>query len=77
MARITEEQILGTIGELWLVEVRESERGWGGEIWNELFTTFGEAQARFIEINKANPTDHVPNYYIVASKPRVAKIHFD
>jgi hypothetical protein len=77
MARITEEQILSTIGELWLVEVRESERGWGGEVWNELFTTFEEAQARFMEINKGNPTDHVPDYYIVASKPRIAKVHFD
>jgi hypothetical protein len=77
MAQITEEQILSTIGELWLVEVIESERGWGSDTWNELFTTFEEAQARFMEINKGNPTDHVPDYFIVASKPRVAKVHFD
>ena len=77
MARITEEQILSTIGELWLVEMRESERGWGGEVWNELFTTFKEAQTRFMEINKGNPTDHVPDYYVVASNPRMAKVHFD
>ena len=78
MARITEEQILSTIGELWLVEVREFER-WGGtatsgEVWNELFTTFEEAQARFMEINKGNPTDHVPDYYVVANKPVKARI---
>ena len=74
MAQITEEQILSTIGELWLVEVRESERGWGGEVWNELFTTFEEAQARFMEINKGNPTDHVPDYFVVADKPVKARI---
>ena len=77
MARVTEEQILSTIGELWLVKVREWEGDWLWPGWNELFTTFEEAQARFMEINKGNPTDHVPDYYIVASKPRIAKVHFD
>lgn len=76
MARVSKEQILENIGDLWMLEVRESERGWGSEITQELYTTLEEAKQRSDEINKGNPTDHVPDYYIVASDPRKVTIRF-
>lgn len=76
MARVSKEQILENIGDLWMLEVRESERGWGSEITQELYTTLEEAKQRSDEINRNNPTDHVPDYYIVASDPRKVTIRF-
>lgn len=76
MTRVTKEKILENIGDLWMIEVRESERGWGSETTQELYTTLEEAKQRSQEINKNNPTDHVPDYYIVASEPRKVTIRF-
>ena len=74
MARVSKEQILENIGDLWMIEVRESERGWGSETTQELYTILEEAKQRYDEINQSNPTDHVPDYYIVASEPRKVTI---
>lgn len=69
MARITEEQVLGAVQDVWIVDLRESERGW---TWSELYTTFIEANERSTKVNAGNPANHVPDCYIVASKPRKA-----
>ncbi len=72
MARITEEQVLSAVQDVWIVDLHESERGWGSESWSEFYTTFTEANVRYTEVNKKNPADRVPDYYVVASKPRKA-----
>ena len=72
MARITEEQGLRSAQDVWVVDLHESERGWRSESWSEFYTTYGEANDRFTEVNAGNPTDRVPDYYVVASKPRKA-----
>ncbi len=72
MARITEEQGLSLAQDAWIVDLHESERGWGSESWSEFFTTFVEANERYTTVNAVNPADRVPDYYIVASKPRKA-----
>jgi hypothetical protein len=72
MARITEEQGLSLAQDVWIVDLHESEREWGSESWSEFFTTFVEANERYTTVNAVNPADHVPDYYIVASKPRKA-----
>lgn len=56
-----------------IVEFRESERGWGGEIWYSGFDTLEEAKERIAECNKDLPTDRVPDYYIVATYAGVAE----
>lgn len=50
-----------------IVKYRESERGWGGEIWYSGFTTKEEAQKAVADCNDKLPTDYVPDYYICAS----------
>jgi hypothetical protein len=69
MPRLTEEQVLqrANTEDIWKVFVRES--GWGSDSWYEFFDSYEEAYASDREINKDNPTDYVPDYYIVASVP--------
>ncbi len=50
----------------YIVEYRESERGWGGEIWFNRFDTEHEARVAVYECNDGLP-DSAPDYYIVAS----------
>lgn len=77
MARISKEQLLekiNDVGEFWMIDVRESERGWGSSTEQEIYTSYEEAHERYTSINKDNPTDRVPDYYIVASEPKKVKI---
>ena len=71
MARLSEKQILqlASTQDIWKVFVRESERGWGSDSWYQFYDSYEEAHASYMEINKNNPTDHVPDYYVVASAP--------
>ena len=71
MPRLTEEQVLqrANTEDIWKVFVRESERGWGSDSWYQFFDSYEEAYSSYMEINKDNPTDHVPDYYMVASAP--------
>ena len=74
MARVSKEQILENIGDLWMIEVRESERGWGSETTQEFYTILEEAKQRYDKINQNNPTGQRPDHYIVASEPRKVTI---
>lgn len=49
-----------------IVKFRESEAGWGGEVWFKGFDTFEQAQAAVDRCNKDLPDDHVPDFYICA-----------
>lgn len=71
MSRLTEEQVLklASTQNIWKVYVRESERGWGSDSWYQFFDSYEEAYASYMEINKDNPTDYVPDYYTVAYAP--------
>ena len=71
MSRLTEEQVIqrAISEDIWKVHVHESERGWGSDSWDSFFDSYQEAYDYYTETNKANPTDHVPDYYTVASAP--------
>lgn len=51
---------------LHIVQYRESERGWGGEIWFRGFATKEEADKEIFDCNKDLP-EKTPDYYILAS----------
>jgi hypothetical protein len=71
MPRLSEEQVLqlASTQDIWKVFVRESERGWGSDSWNAFFDSYQQAYDYYVDVNKDNPTDRVPDYYIVASAP--------
>ena len=69
MTRINKEKLANYLSNIWVLEVRESERGWGSDTWVELFDSYESAKECRDEINKDNPTDRVPEYYIVAGDP--------
>lgn len=49
------------------VEIIESERGWGQKLEDvKYFDTEQEAKNYCKEFNKDNPTDHVPDWYMIA-----------
>ena len=70
--RLTEQQVLqrATTEDIWKVHLHESERGWGSDSWDAFYDNYQEAYDYYTEVNKDNPTDHVPDYYIVASAPQ-------
>jgi hypothetical protein len=71
MARLTENQAISrAISEdIWKVHIRESELGWGSDTWYVFFDSYKEAHDYYMEVNKDNSDDHVPDYYISASTP--------
>jgi hypothetical protein len=71
MSRLTKEQAIqrALTVDVWKVHVHESERGWGSDSWDEFFDSHQEAIDYQKEINKNNPTDYIPDYYMVASTP--------
>jgi hypothetical protein len=71
MPQLTEKQVLQLAGtqDIWKVLIRESEQGWGSDSWYQFFDSYEEAYTSYMEINKDNPTDHVPDYYMFASAP--------
>ena len=71
MTRINKEKLANYLSNIWVLEVRESERGWGSDTWTELYDSYESAKERRDEINKDNPTDRVPEYYIVAGDPKL------
>lgn len=49
------------------VDYHESARGWGSDDWSHFFSTEEAALKDVENCNRGNPTDHVPDYYIVAT----------
>lgn len=70
MAKISREQALNRIQDVWVVDLRESELGSGSDCWSEFYTTYKEANDRYTEVNAENPAGPAPDYYVTASKPR-------
>ena len=73
MSRLTEEQVIqrAITEDIWKVHVHESESGWGSDSWNSFFDSYKEAYDYYkaINNNKDDSTDHVPDYYTIASAP--------
>jgi hypothetical protein len=72
MARLTEQEVIlrAQTEDIWKVHVHVSELGWGNDSWDAFYDSFEEASQYYTEINKNLPTDHVPDYYMVASAPK-------
>lgn len=71
MTQINKQKLTNDLSNIWVLEVRESERGWGSDTWIELYDSYMSAKERRDEINKDIPFDHVPEYYIVAGEPKL------
>ena len=58
------------LGETWKVEIIESERGWGQKVEEvKFFDNQQEAEAFVQEFNSTNIEDHVPDWYMNATRP--------
>ena len=55
----------------WLVDILESERGWGQKIDStHLFNSLEEAEKFKEKFNSDNTSETVPDWYMVALEPR-------
>ena len=58
------------LGEIWKVGIIESERGWGQKVVEAKFFDNQKDAAAFVqEFNSANIEDHVPDWYMYATRP--------
>jgi hypothetical protein len=58
------------LGEIWKVRIIESERGWGQKVEEVKFFDNQKDAATFAhEFNSANIEDHVPYWYMYATRP--------
>jgi hypothetical protein len=71
MARLTENQAISRAitEDIWKVHIHESERGWLSDSWYVFFDSHQEAHNYYMQVNKDNPDNHVPDYYVSASTP--------
>ena len=54
----------------YLVDIRESERGWGSDTWTETYDTLKEAQARYDDLMKQyGGQASAPDYYCIPLGP--------
>jgi len=54
----------------WLVQIIESERGWGQRLdETKEFPTYEKAEAFIKEFNSKNTEDTVPDWYMAATGP--------
>ena len=76
MTMLTEEQAirLAATQDVWKVHIFESERGWGSDSWDVYFDSQQDAYEYRKKVNKDNPTDHVPDYYMMAYPPEKVKL---
>ena len=66
--------MMTTMIEKHVVQIIESERGWGTKVEDtRYFDTEKDAHAFCKDFNKDNPTDYVPDYYIIARYEGVKK----
>jgi len=50
----------------YVVNMFESERGWGSETWDVEFDTLEEAEAYKADVNKDHFKGPAPDYYMIA-----------
>ena len=50
----------------YIVNMMESERGWGQSYWDVEFNTRNQAEAYMKKINDQNTSPIVPDYYVKA-----------
>ena len=72
MPRLTKEEViqLANTKDIWKVTFCESERGWGMDSWDVFFDSYEEAHQEYVNTNKQNNKDYVPDYYIYADEPQ-------
>lgn len=59
------------LGDLWRVDLIESERGWGQKVdETKYFDNLPEAEAFVKEFNSKNTAKVVPDWYMYATEPR-------
>jgi hypothetical protein len=71
MAKVNVKDLMNTLSNIWVVEFRESERGWGSSTWVEMYDSYVEALDAVKETNKHNTSKEVPDYYIQANQPKL------
>ena len=58
------------LGEIWKVGIIESERGWGQKVVEAKFFDNQKDAAAFVsEFNSENIEEHVPDWYMYATRP--------
>ena len=58
------------LGEIWKVGIIESERGWGQRVVEAKFFDNQKDAAAFVsEFNSENIEEHVPDWYMYATRP--------
>ncbi len=58
------------LGETWKVVIIESERGWGQRVVEAKFFDNQKDAAAFVsEFNSENIEEHVPDWYMYATRP--------
>ena len=58
------------LGETWKVVIIESERGWGQKVVEAKFFDNQKDAAAFVsEFNSENIEEHVPYWYMYATRP--------
>ena len=68
-------EITGTLKEAWAVDIIESERGWGSKVDEvKYFDNFDDAAEFVREFNSRNTAASAPDWYMVASTPKLVKI---
>jgi hypothetical protein len=76
MTRLSPEQVINTkdYQNLWKVCFLESESGYAQDSWEFFYESYDEAYEKYIDTNKDNTGDSVPDYYIVAHHPEKVTI---
>ena len=71
MARVDVKELMNTLSNIWVVEFRESESGWGSDTWVVMYDNYQEALDEVKDTNSKNTSKEVPDYYIQAYEPKL------
>jgi hypothetical protein len=71
MASVDVKDLMNTLSNIWVVEFRESELGWGSHTWTLMFDNYTEASNVVKNTNKENISNTAPDYYIQANQPKL------
>ena len=71
MPLVNLKNLMNTLSNIWVVEFRESESGWGSDTWVLLYDNYEEALNEVKDTNSKNTSKEVPEYYITAKEPKL------